>query len=310
MDVLRAALSMGEDQTGVALAVVVGTHGGAVRNTGALMAVASDGRYAGYLSGGCIDADIVARAQDVIAQGQGSQVRYGAGSDKLDITLPCGGAIEVLICAHPDRLVLAETVQQLDGRRAASIGFSGEGGLSVGDSTINQAGWRRETFLAAYTPKMALRVAGRGAEVIAMARLSAGMGMACKVQTPDDLCIEAARLAGVSTVERLLTPQVLPLNSDDPWTAFVLMFHDTDWETSLLADALSGQAFFVGAVGSRRTQARRQSALADLGLSADLIDRIRGPIGLAPAMRDATMLSVSAMAEICDVFTNGDRRDA
>ncbi|MGB3625931.1 MAG: NTP transferase domain-containing protein, partial [Henriciella sp.] len=90
--------------------------------------------------------------------------------------------------------------------------------------------------------------------------------------------------------------------SDDPYTAFILMFHDTDWETPLLKQVLAGPAFYVGAVGSSKTQARRLDGLRQAGLAEPVLQRVRGPVGLIPSMRDASMLAVSTLAEIVEAY--------
>jgi xanthine dehydrogenase accessory factor len=79
-----------------------------------------------------------------------------------------------------------------------------------------------------------------------------------------------------------------------------MLFHDHDWEPGILKAALAGDAFYIGALGSRRTHANRLDTLRKLGVSAADLDRITGPIGLVPSMRNATMLAISTMAEIVD----------
>lgn len=101
-----------------ALVVMTRTVGGAVRDVGALLAVTADGQSAGYISGGCIDADVVLQAQAAITEGQAQTIRYGAGSPFVDLPLPCGGAIEVLILPNPDAHIVSEIVAALDARRA------------------------------------------------------------------------------------------------------------------------------------------------------------------------------------------------
>ncbi|MFW6027943.1 MAG: XdhC family protein [bacterium] len=87
---------------GVALVIVTSTDGGAVRAPGAMMAVSESGEQAGYISGGCIDADVVLQAQGAIKSGKPQLLRYGAGSPFIDLPLPCGGTIEVVILPHAD----------------------------------------------------------------------------------------------------------------------------------------------------------------------------------------------------------------
>ncbi|MEO0983169.1 MAG: XdhC family protein [Pseudomonadota bacterium] len=303
-DVLAAAIAMAEQGDPCALAMMTGAEGGAVRAPGALMAVSESGAVAGYVSGGCVDADVAFQARETLKTGRTKTLRYGAGSPFMDIKLPCGGAIEVTLTPNPDIELLSAARDRLEARKPARLNLSLDGlaPCAAGAADWN-VGWRGEVFSAAYEPKPALRIAGRGADLIAMARLAEASGITCRVQSPDEDCLAAAESCGVRQLERLTTPTgAMPDNADDPWTAFALMFHDPYWEAPLLMDALAGPAFFVGAVGSSRTQARRREALAAAGLGADEIARVRGPIGLVPSMRDASMLAVSALAEIVAAF--------
>jgi len=84
------------------------------------------------------------------------------------------------------------------------------------------------------------------------------------------------------------------------------MMHDHDWEPALLAQALTGDAFYIGAVGSPHTHVKRAALLKASGLHDNDIARIKGPIGLVPSLRDASMLAVSTLAEIIEAFHSQD----
>ena len=101
----------------------------------------------------------------------------------------------------------------------------------------------------------------------------------------------------------LKTPSIALDVKDDQWTAFVLMFHDHDWELELLQSALSADAFYIGALGSRKTHAIRSDRLREAGVAEDAIARIHGPIGLIPSLRDASMVATSCLAEIIADYT-------
>ena len=268
----------------VALVIISQTEGGSVRSPGALMAVAADGRRSGYISGGCIDADVALQAQRAIETGEPLSLRYGAGSPFIDMPLPCGGAIDLLILPNADEAVLQTCHDRLAARSPASLPLAGLSQVPV------------------YAPKMRVRIAGRGADALALARLVQASGYELVLQLRDGEDVDAAMASGLSPITALKSPEALPALEDDPWTAFVLMFHDPDWETALLKQALLGEAFYVGAVGSHRTHARRRERLSCEIDDARAIDRIRGPTGLVPSMRDASMLAISTLAEIIEAF--------
>ena len=296
-DVLGAALGFAKSGAAVALVVVTATEGGAVRTPGALMAVSESGEFAGYVSGGCIDADVRLNALDALESGQLRKLRYGAGSPFVDIRLPCGGAIDVLIVPN----VIPETISMMHNRldKRETVRFVV---LATGEIALDAASGEASLFRTVFKPKLSLRIAGRGADCIALARLASASGFALSLQLPDEVDYEAVRSAGVGSVARLTTPCSIAPVADDRSTAFVLMFHDAHWEAALLKQALGGPAFFIGAVGSAKTHAKRCESLREAGMSAHDIQRVRGPVGLVPSMRDASMLAISTLAEIVDAF--------
>ena len=273
-----------------ALVMVTKTEGGAVREMGALMAVSHKGDVAGYVSGGCIDADVVLHAAKCLETGAAATLRYGVGSPFKDLPLPCGGAIEVTIFPHLDRKTVQTCWADLVGRRRAQLVLEGPSGR----------------VSASYRPKLRIRIAGRGADAIALAKLGQASGIATRLALRDSDDVRIAQSLGLPELTALQTPSSLPRMDDDAWTAFVLMFHDGDWELPLLQQALSGPAYYVGAVGSRRTHAKRCELLSEAGVHPDQVSRIRGPVGLIPSMRDASMLAVSALAEIVEAYHRAD----
>lgn len=258
-----------------ALICVTDIRGGAMRAKGALMAVEQSGAVAGYISNGCVDADIIFQAKAAIADGQIRRLKYGEGSPFKDITLPCGGAIDLLVLPHPDPDMLGSAVVKFATRQSAKFNF--------------------EDIQIDYAPKLRLRIAGRGAAVNALASQALQSGFEVHLQSPE---VDMHNDLAVSKFDHLTNPMAPPPQHDDPWTAVILMFHDHDWETALLTQALVSEAFYIGAMGSERTHALRRDALVEAGVSADEIARIKGPIGLIPSMRDANLLALSSLAEI------------
>lgn len=239
------------------------------------MAVCQSDEVAGYISNGCVDADIIFQAKAAMKDGQIRRLKYGEGSPFKDITLPCGGAIDLLILPEPDQEMLGAATVKFATRQSARLIFEG---LEI-----------------SYAPKLRLRIAGRGAAVNALTSQSLQSGFEVHLQSPE---IDMHNDLAVSKFDHLTNPMAPPPQHDDPWTAVILMFHDHDWEVALLTQALASEAFYIGAMGSERTHALRREALTEAGVSADDIARIKGPIGLIPSMRDANLLALSSLAEI------------
>lgn len=297
-DVLGQVLAWMQSDTATALVIITSTEGGAVRAQGALLGV-SPSETIGYISGGCIDADVALQARAAIDEGRSRALRYGAGSPFVDLPLPCGGAIDVLIIPAPDRGVLLEAYERLIVRKPVDLIVSPAGNVRVRSASARAD---KRDYVFSYTPKLRMRIAGRGADALALAKICTAAGYGTRLQLVDEDDIRAAKAAGLQTVEPLTTPASTEDSIDDPWTAFVLLFHDRDWEIPLLKQALAGPAFYIGAVGSKRTHSSRCEALLEAGLAAEDIQRVRGPIGLVPSLRDASMLAVSVLAEIVEAF--------
>lgn len=281
-----------------ALVVVTNTEGGAVRAPGALMAVNGSAQI-GYISGGCIDEDVALQARRAIDAKTAKALRYGAGSPFVDLPLPCGGAIEVLILPSPDADAVRHATTELEARRPVSLRFSLEDEISYGSKRPQRS---EHAFQFDYAPKLRLRIAGRGTDPLALATIAQAAGYGVHLQCVDEEDMATAKAAGIDQVEQLDTPSALRAADDDAWTAFVLMFHDGTWEVPLVEQALAGDAFYIGAVGSKRTHAARCEKLLEAGVSPEDVARVKGPIGLVPSLRDASMLAVSTLAEIIEAF--------
>ena len=280
----------------VALIAVLGRRGGGIRDVGALMAV-TDADVAGYVSNGCVDADVIFRARRCLENQRGEVSVYGEGSPFIDVKLPCGGRLDVLICPDPDPQAVRAVVDGLANRRPQRVTMTTDAiGVTEGvDQSPQRLGENSLVFTA--TPKMRVRIAGRGGEPLALARLALASDFHVLLQSPDEETLNIAASFGAQT-QRLQTPGALPQLEDDQWTAFALMFHDRDWDVALLAQALAGEAFYIGALGSQTAHDARRGALLDAGMSHEMLGRISAPIGLIPKLRDSTSLAISVLAEI------------
>ena len=301
-DVLERLASWLDAGDSCALVIVMETQGGAVRAPGALLAVGPS-ETIGYISGGCIDADVSTQAREACLDGDRRRIRYGAGSPFVDLPLPCGGAIVVEIVPNPDPVLIQQACATLSQRQSLTLEVADSSKLRLLKS-LSEAASGAAVFQ--YSPKLRLRVAGRGADALALAKMSDAAGYETVVQLLDAEDIVAAKEAGLQNVNALTTPTDLSASEDDPWSAFVLLFHDQDWEIPLLKQALDGPAFYIGAVGSRTTHAKRCKELQTANCSDQQIQRVRGPIGLVPSLRDASFLAISALAEIIEAFPGAE----
>ena len=293
-DIFRFLLEAGTRGERTALVTLVGLSGSASRARGSHMAVSETGASIGSLSGGCVEAAVVAEAQRIIAAGRAECVRFGAGSRYMDIRLPCGGSIDLMFTPEPPVAFVREAMGLLDARQQVRLLIEAGGSLAIQRSmSAAKAG----AFVAVHEPDLRLVLVGHGAEPQALARQARAFGAAVKVLTPNEDSVHALRAEGFDTVH-LSSASRTPHLDADQHTAIVFLFHDHDWEAALLEQALEQDAFFIGAMGSRRTHAQRCALLTERGIAAADIARIVGPIGLIEAARDPEMLAISTLAQV------------
>lgn len=293
-----------------ALAVITDVTGGSARAVGTIVAVSGEGEMAGYVSNGCVDADLRLLALETIAQAQPRQVIYGAGSPYKDLRLPCGGTITIMIDPAPDPAICRSALDRLTQRQAAHLCVTRDRGVTGCGDGMAASEWQGATFIASLVPRMRLVVAGSGAPTVAVVRLAASMGMPVTLFSPDTaLQSHVADCTDVS-FRHLTTPDVPPSLPQDEWSALLLLFHAHEWETQILAEGLRGSAFYIGALGSHRTQENRLQALRTMGIAPADLRRVNGPIGVIPSARDAQTLAISVLAEITAVYREKSRHRA
>jgi xanthine dehydrogenase accessory factor len=259
-----------------ALIIITKVTGGTLRARGAMMCV-SQADVAGYISNGCVDADIIFQARALLKTGGMKSLHYGDGSPFKDIKLPCGGQLHLLITTQLGDIDFDTIHADINARRAVN--------LKIDDVSFTCA------------PPIQLRILGRGEAVKALSRQAIIADFPVILQSPDT---DAAAGLSVLHFDHLTDPNMAPPMQDDAWTAVIVMFHDHDWETQILAQACRGPAFYIGAMGSPCTHKQRCMSLKDYGLNQDEIGRIHAPIGLIGSMRDANLLALSVLAQIIE----------
>ncbi|MDQ7069397.1 MAG: XdhC family protein [Rhodobacterales bacterium] len=298
-DPLSALANTPEDAV---LAVIIGVQGPSYRPLGAVMAILADGQRVGTLSSGCIESDVVHHAQTALENGRPIRVKYGRGSKYVDLPLPCGGGLEILLVPRPDPAVLATLQRKKSARATCMLQINPEtGALSVTDQ--GDTGFINDKFQIRLDPEIFFYVFGKGPEASTFAGMVQSAHYPNLLLSPDDETLDFGRAAGCAT--RHLKQAEFPADlRPDQWSAVILFFHDHEWEPPILMSALASSAFYIGAQGSQRARDARHLEIEALGASADDLSRLKGPVGLIPSVRDARTLSVSVLAEILGVSAN------
>ncbi|OWV87584.1 hypothetical protein ATY78_03520 [Rhizobium sp. R635] len=277
-ELLRFALDA-HGRGAAALATLVDIRGGAARTLGSHVVVAADGRFCGYVSGGCVEAAVASEALLAITEGRDRMVKFGDGSPFFDIVLPCGGGITVAIHVLKDAGAIQDVLDCLGQRQEAGLAYSPERQTLEPSDPPPRASWLERDFVSVYRPRTRVVISGQTIEVQAVARLAEVSGY--------DVVIRGQGEEGRAAAGAI-----------DPFTAVVLLHHDLEAEAAILETALASPGFYIGALGSTRTHRRRVERLAAMGFRRDEIDRIKAPIGIFGPTRDSTSLALSVLAEV------------
>ncbi|MBP6769880.1 MAG: XdhC family protein, partial [Reyranella sp.] len=224
---------------------------------------------------------------------------YGRGSPFIDIRLPCGGGLDILLLPRPDRTVLRELAERRRRRIPCTLRIArADGALSLHDD--GETGDDGAIFQVRFLPEIRFLVFGKGPEAGTFAALVQSAGYPNILLSPDAETLDHGAAMGCTI--RHLTRQAFPEDlAVDARTAVVLFFHDHDWEPPVLAGVLDSPAFYIGAQGSRMARDARNLELEALGIDHAALGRLRGPIGLLPSARDARTLAISVLAEVLSV---------
>jgi len=280
-----------------AVVTLIGIEGSSPRPLGAQMAVAEDGHYAGYLSGGCFEAAVVSEALQAMESHTNRLVRYGKGSPYMDIKLPCGSGIDLYFDQNIPVDLIHQAHALLDARSPVSIDTdlsSGDKQLSRLDHTSSVECHRMlNAFRSIYMPCLRVVVAGHGPAFLAIAKLLSACGLIHYCVTRDgDAAME---LAEHNIIAHRSLDDAVAL---DAYSAMVLCFHEHEHELPLLADALASDCFYIGALGGRRTSQQRRTLLSARGYGEQAINRIRAPIGLIADAKGQLSTVSSILAEL------------
>lgn len=322
VDPLGAAVGWLTEGSAVALATVVATWGSSPCPAGSHLVVADDGRFAGSVAGGCIEAAVAEDALDALRDGKPRLCRHAVTNETAwDVGLACGGAVSVLVeplalpdarriaTARADRHPLAVVRHIADGRRCVVDDRAAEGCLVLSDLQLAEVramlahdhsgalAGNGELFVRAYAPSARLLIMGAVHISQALARMAALAGLAVTVIDPRRAYATADRFPDVALV-REWPEQAFARLGPDGRTAVVTLTHDPKLDDPALAAALRSPAFYIGALGSRRTHEKRLERLRELGFAEAELARIHGPVGIPLGGRAPAEIAVSALAQI------------
>jgi xanthine dehydrogenase accessory factor len=321
-----------EQGQSLALATVVQTWGSSPRRVGAKMAVTPAGQIAGSVSGGCVESAVVEAAFEVLKSGQPQLLHFGVSDEAAwEVGLACGGQIDVFVNPLDVALyqALRAALSQEDAfavvtllRGAAQwIGQSlivrPDGGqmgrlpteiapfavqaalraLKVGRSERMEIP-EGEVFCEVYQPAPRLVMVGGVHIAVALAALARTLGYQTIVIDPRRAFGSPERFAHADRLIQAWPDEALAQIEITPNTAIVMLTHDPKLDDPALKIALPSPAFYVGALGSRKTQQARRERLLAAGVDPALLARLHGPIGLDIGAQTPEEIALAILAEV------------
>jgi xanthine dehydrogenase accessory factor len=318
-----------------AIATVIQTWGSSPRRAGAKMALTPDGKITGSVSGGCVEGAVFEAGVEVLQSNRPQLLHFGVADETAwEVGLACGGSIDIFVkpldgeffealrsvlereesavvatvVRGPDDLAGKEMLVHESGQVIGSFGAQldeavvqlGGAALDAGESRRALLGEAVEVFLEVILPPPTLIAVGGVHITIALMALAKTLGYRTVVIDPRTAFGNEDRFPNVDRLISLWPDEAfrhIPITRS---TAIAMLTHDPKLDDPALKIALSSPAFYVGALGSKTTQAKRRQRLLADGLTEEQLDRLHGPIGLQIGAGTPEEIALSIMAEIVD----------
>lgn len=303
LNVLRSVLEWRRAGHRVVLYSVVQTWGSAPRPPGAMLALRGDGVVIGSVSGGCIEDDLIARLQDGRLPEEGPSVQlvtYGVTRDEAArFGLPCGGTLRLTEERVSDPAWVAELLARCEAHEIVARELV----LATGEVTLCSAGktdtvrFDGKCLRAIYGPRWRLLLIGAGQLSRYVAEMARLLDFEVLICDPRKEFVYGWEEQHGRFVPGMPDEAVLAIQTDER-TAVVALTHDPRLDDMALLTALNSSAFYIGALGSRVNSQKRRENLAALGMTAQAIARLHGPIGLYIGSHTPAEIALSLMAEI------------
>ncbi|MFL9902057.1 XdhC family protein [Paraburkholderia fungorum] len=299
--VLSRALEWTEQSAGVTLVTVVATWGSSPRPPGSMLAICDDGRFCGSVSGGCVEYDLV----ETIRERAGTLrlpevVTYGMGREEARRNrIPCGGTLQLIVEPVRDAGSLRAVCKAIGQRRRVVRTLD----MATGHATVRDArggdalSLTANAFQMVHGPHWRVFLIGAGELSHYFALQARMLGYEATVIDPRDDYVDSWTLPEVPIVKGM-PDDVLREYAIDARTAVVALTHDPVLDDLALWEALKSDAFYVGALGSAATSARRRERLATFDVTGEQIARLHAPIGLPIDSRTPPEIAVSIAAQM------------
>jgi len=299
---------------GIAIATVTATWGSAPRRPGAIMAITDDMQMIGSVSAGCVESAVIEEAQAVIKSQHPKALHYGITDEiALDVGLACGGEINIYLQPYPQELhaQIADYIQAEQAFSWHSIETENSFQQFLSTETINypvsviKTDDASTTVIQKISPPLNLIIVGGNHIAVALSQLAKVMGYGVILIDPRMAFATKERFQQVDHILNDYPHRVFPQININSSTAIAILAHDPKIDDIALELALQSSAFYVGALGGRKTQHIRRERLKQMGLSSQQIERLHAPIGLSIGAETPEQIALSILAEIVAIQNTG-----
>lgn len=295
------------------LCTILKTWGSSPRPIGSMMACTLDGELVGSISGGCIEEDFLEQLQDgslksqFDEQGRPFLVKYGmTAEEQARLKLPCGGQLHVLLeYLEPGSKTTPVFTHISDAlgrhRKISRIVDMNSGDIQYADTATDESVVIEGSVLThSLSPHYKLLLLGAGDVARYVAEMALALDYDVTLCDPRPKYLDNWHVEGVKTTSRL-PDDIVREQFSNPYSGIIALAHDPRVDDMALMEALKTDAFYIGAMGSDRTSAKRRERLPELGLSEQEINRLHAPIGFEIGSKRPAEIAISIMAEVTAV---------
>ncbi len=286
------------------MGTIVRTWGSAPRPVGSLVVIRADGLVVGSVSGGCIEDDLVDRVRaNALAAIKPQRVKYGVtDEDAFRFGLPCGGTLELILEPVTGASRVGELLDRVSSGRQTVRTLdikTGEVRLDEG-SGADVLAFDDERLITVHGPHLRLLVIGAGQLTHYLATMALALDYQVTICDPREEYADGWLVPGTQIVRTMPDDTVVEFKPDKN-TAVIALTHDPKLDDLALMEALKTSAFYIGAIGSKKNQAKRRERLLEFGVTVAELDRLHGPVGLKNGARTPPEIAVAILAQMTAV---------
>lgn len=304
-EVLTRAQEWLEQGHRVHLFTVVQTWGSAPRLPGAILAVREDGQLIGSVSGGCIEDDLADKARHQQLPNTTAMMEYGVSRDEAQhFGIPCGGRLQIFVEPLNDSQQILPLIAHIEQRQLVKRSVQVHTGqIKLAEALPGSAAQLEgDWFHTYFGPKWRLLIIGANQLGSMLATMAQTLDFDVLICDPREDIRAQWRINGVQWMDGM-PDDVVQAIQPDAHTAIVAVTHDPKLDDMALLEALKCEAFYVGALGSRKNQEKRRERMRMFNLSESDICRLHGPVGLPIGSRTPSEIAIAILAEIIQVRT-------